>query len=82
MSTEVEGEEIAPAPTSPKPPCVVVERTLAIIKPDAIDREEEIIEDIVSNGFMILQVIIAPLRATIELQRPFFIFILPCSKED
>ena len=43
-------------PTSPKPPCVVVDRTLAIIKPDSIDRAEEIIEDILSNGFTILQV--------------------------
>lgn len=35
---------------------IVVERTLAIIKPDAIDRAEEIVEIIKDNGFTILQV--------------------------
>ena len=62
---------IDPVPASPKPPCVVVDRTLAIIKPDAIDRAEEIIEDIVSNGFMILQVV---LMRDIEFQHVLGLF--------
>lgn len=47
---------VSPVPTSPRPRSIVVERTLAIIKPDAIDRADEIIEDMVANGFTILQV--------------------------
>ena len=37
-------------------PGITVERTLAIIKPDAIDRADEIIEAIKERGFTILQV--------------------------
>ena len=33
-----------------------VEKTLAIIKPDAISKANEIIEEIKNNGFSILQV--------------------------
>lgn len=43
-------------PAFPDPPAVTVERTLAIIKPDAIDQTEEIIEEIKCRGFTILQV--------------------------
>lgn len=43
-------------PLFPKPPAVTVERTLAIIKPDAIHHADEIIEEIKSRGFTILQV--------------------------
>lgn len=43
-------------PAFPDPPAVTVERTLAIIKPDAIDQTEEIIEEIKRRGFTILQV--------------------------
>ena len=43
-------------PLFPKPPAVTVERTLAIIKPDAIHCVDEIIEEIKSHGFTILQV--------------------------
>ena len=34
----------------------VVERTLALIKPDALDRSEEILDVIRNNGFTVLQV--------------------------
>lgn len=44
------------SPPFPDPPAITVERTLAIIKPDAIDQADNIIEDIKSNGFTILQV--------------------------
>ncbi len=43
-------------PVFPDPPAITTERTLAIIKPDAVDREEEIKEEIKSHGFTILQV--------------------------
>lgn len=43
-------------PPFPDPPAITVERTLAIIKPDAIDQADKIIEDIKRNGFTILQV--------------------------
>ena len=43
-------------PFFPDPPAITVERTLAIIKPDAIDCAEEIIEEIKQSGFTILQV--------------------------
>lgn len=33
-----------------------VERTLALIKPDAIDKAEEIEDDVIKLGFVILQV--------------------------
>lgn len=35
---------------------IYVERTLALIKPDAIQRVEEIEDDILKSGFTILQV--------------------------
>lgn len=38
------------------PPRIYVERTLAIIKPDAIDKAEEIENIILKSGFTILQV--------------------------
>lgn len=43
-------------PIFPDPPAVTVERTLAIIKPDAIQYAEDIVEEIKANGFTILQV--------------------------
>lgn len=43
-------------PIFPDPPAVTVERTLAIIKPDAVEHTEEIIEEINRTGFTILQV--------------------------
>ena len=43
-------------PIFPDPPAVTVERTLAIIKPDAVEYADEIIEEIYSCGFTILQV--------------------------
>ncbi|XP_072165601.1 nucleoside diphosphate kinase homolog 5-like [Diadema setosum] len=38
-----------------EPPQIYVERTLAIVKPDAIDKAEEIEEIILQSGFTILQ---------------------------
>jgi nucleoside diphosphate kinase len=38
-----------------KPPQVFVERTLAIVKPDAIDKAEEIEDIILRTGFTVLQ---------------------------
>ncbi len=43
-------------PVFPDLPAITVERTLAIIKPDAVDRSEAILEEIKSLGFTILQV--------------------------
>lgn len=43
-------------PIFPDPPAVTVERTLAIIKPDAVEYADEIIEEINRAGFTILQV--------------------------
>lgn len=36
-------------------PSMTVERTLAVLKPDAVDKAEEIVEEIKENGFTILQ---------------------------
>ena len=47
-------------PPFPDPPAVTVERTLAIIKPDAIEQTEEILEEIKRRGFTILQVHVCP----------------------
>lgn len=44
-------------PLFPEAPAVTVERTLAIIKPDAIHFADEIVQEIKSNGFTILQVL-------------------------
>lgn len=38
-------------------PQIFVERTLALIKPDAVDKEEEIEDLILRSGFLIIQVI-------------------------
>ena len=43
-------------PIFPDPPVVTVERTLAIIKPDAVHRADEVMEDIKLLGFSILNV--------------------------
>lgn len=43
-------------PLFPEAPAVTVERTLAIIKPDVIHLADEIVEEIKSHGFTILQV--------------------------
>lgn len=34
----------------------VVERTLALVKPDALDKSEEVLDVIRNNGFTVLQV--------------------------
>ena len=39
-----------------KTPFIIVEQTLAIIKPDAIDKADEIEEIILRHGFSILRV--------------------------
>lgn len=39
------------------PACVYVERTLALIKPDAIDKADEIEDIILHSGFTVLQVL-------------------------
>ena len=46
---------------SPKmdPPQIFVERTLAIVKPDALNKAEEIEDIILRSGFTILQVSVA-----------------------
>lgn len=43
-------------PIFPDPPAITVERTLAIIKPDAVHRADEVIEDIKCLGFAVLSV--------------------------
>ena len=40
------------------PPHIYVERTLAIIKPDAVHKSEEIEDIILRSGFAILQVLV------------------------
>ena len=37
-------------------PTILVERTLAVIKPDAVDKSDEIEDIILKSGFIILQV--------------------------
>lgn len=39
------------------PPQIYIEKTLAIIKPDIVDKEEEIRDIIIRSGFTIVQVI-------------------------
>ena len=39
-----------------QPPQIYLERTLAVIKPDAMDKAEEIEDIILRNGFTVLQV--------------------------
>lgn len=56
MPTETAGMAGDASLSLPCPPAISVERTLAIIKPDAIDRAEEIVEHIKEYGFTILQV--------------------------
>ena len=48
-----ETEEVLP---KMQPPQIFVERTLAIIKPDALGKAEEIEDIILRSGFSILQV--------------------------
>lgn len=48
--------EMENTPIFPDPPAITVERTLAIIKPDAVHRAEEVIEDIKNLGFSVLHV--------------------------
>lgn len=52
-SQEEETEEVPDFDTLPR---VYVERTLAIIKPDAVHKSEEIEDVILKEGFTILQV--------------------------
>lgn len=55
--TEIQARErMEDFPVFPDPPAITVERTLAIIKPDAIKYADSIIEEIKANGFTILQV--------------------------
>lgn len=51
MTGETEGDKVVMAP-----PHIYVERTLAIIKPDAVHKSEEISDIILRSGFAILQV--------------------------
>ena len=48
--------EVQDVPLFPEAPAATVERTLAIIKPDAIQFADQIVEEIKSRGFIILQV--------------------------
>lgn len=43
-------------PVIPPPPAIHIEQTLALIKPDAVDKSDEIEEIILLHGFTILQV--------------------------
>ena len=43
-------------PVIPPPPAIHIERTLALIKPDAIHKSDEIEEIILQHGFTILEV--------------------------
>ena len=43
-------------PDIPPPPAIHIERTLALIKPDAIHKSDEIEEIVLQHGFTILQV--------------------------
>lgn len=51
------------------PPQIYVEKTLAIIKPDIVDKEEEIQDIILRSGFTIVQV-------TSEQNDQVFFFVL------
>ena len=44
-------------PSLPPPPNIHIEQTLAIIKPDAVHKSDEIEEIILQHAFTILQVI-------------------------
>lgn len=44
-------------PVIPPPPAIHIERTLALFKPDAIHKSDEIEEIILQHGFTILQVL-------------------------
>lgn len=48
------------------PPRIYVERTLALIKPDAIDKADEIQDILLQSGFTILQVILTDLITTVH----------------
>lgn len=56
VKNKMAATEYEEVPLFPEPPAVTVERTLAIIKPDAIRYADEIVEEIKSQGFTILQV--------------------------
>ena len=43
-------------PLFPDRPAIIVERTLAIVKPDAMECADEIVEEIKRKGFTILKV--------------------------
>lgn len=64
-----EGEK----PVIPPPPAIHIERTLALIKPDAIHKSDEIEEIILQHGFTILQV-----RKTYDLSSVLFLLKLAC----
>lgn len=55
------------------PPAIHIERTLALIKPDAIHKSDEIEEIILQHGFTILQV-----RKTYDLSSVLFLLKLAC----
>lgn len=50
-------EDVAQERQDTPPPRIYVERTLAMIKPNAVDKADEIEEIILLSGFTILQVI-------------------------
>lgn len=52
---EMTGTSVEPAPVV-EPPQIFVEKTLAIIKPNAVGKAEEIEDIILRSGFTILQV--------------------------
>lgn len=61
MADETCKEETGKEEESPFPR-IYVERTLAIIKPDAIHKSEEIEDIILTSGFTILQVGLSPVK--------------------
>ena len=63
-----EGEK----PVIPPPPAIHIERTLALIKPDAIHKSDEIEEIILQHGFTILQV-----HRTYYLSSALFLLLRP-----
>ena len=68
-----EGEK----PVIPPPPAIHIERTLALIKPDAIHKSDEIEEIILQHGFTILQVLIWCVVFIAYMQAKSMLLVLP-----